>query len=97
MGARKLRHLVPVLLRPRRPQQKGDPFVGLSFLGRGKYRAYSAPASGSGNPVEGGSRAAKRASFRASAFPSLNSAVCVMGVRASLGVDTELVHDPGRG
>lgn len=97
MGTRKLRRLVLVLLCPSRPQQKGDPFVGLSFSGRGKYRAYSAPASGSRNPVEGGSRAGKRASFRASAFPSLNSAVRVKGERASLGGDTELVHDPDRG
>lgn len=57
-------------------------WASVSSLGRRKYRAYSAPSSRSGDPVEGVSRVDKRASLRAFAFPSLNSSTCVMGVRS---------------
>lgn len=46
--------------------------------GRRTYRAYSAPSSRSGEPVEGVYRVGKRASLGTFAFPSLNSSICVM-------------------
>ena len=79
LRTRKLRHLVLLLCPGYRPQRKGAPFPRVSFSGIRKRGDYSAPSPGSRNPVEGGPRPGKSASFRASDLLAATPPSVVMG------------------